>query len=44
MSEHQTTGSRGGDVELPLRIDTPDDWALTEAVAAMKSRNAEAAE
>ena len=32
MSEHKTTGSRGGDVRLPLRIDTPDAWG-TRALA-----------
>ena len=27
MTQQKTTGSRGVDVRLPLRIDTPDDWA-----------------
>ena len=27
MNDQKTTGSRGGDVQLPLRIETPDDWA-----------------
>ncbi|MAB72654.1 MAG: tRNA-(ms[2]io[6]A)-hydroxylase [Planctomycetaceae bacterium] len=36
MSDQKQTGSRGADVRLPLRIDTPDDWgtrALQETCA-----------